>query len=68
MKTKYHESQVEKMYVIEIDGRYLTGFMLGLPQLDSSKFGALKFNSEFEASSFLSQQGYFGSSAVVPAY
>lgn len=56
------------MYVIEIDGRYLTGFMMGMPQLDSTKFSALKFNSEFEASSFLSQQGYFGSSAVVPAY
>ncbi|WP_165964819.1 hypothetical protein [Periweissella cryptocerci] len=56
------------MYVIEINGQYVTGVSFGTPDLTFDKFNALKFNSEFEATTFLTNQSYFGSANVVSAY
>jgi hypothetical protein len=56
------------MYVIEVNGQYLTGLSFGMPQTTFQKFGALKFNSEYEAQQFASSNGMYSGFKVVSAY
>jgi hypothetical protein len=56
------------MFVIELNGQYLTGLSFGLPQTTYEKFGALKFNSEYEAQTLAANNGMYGGYNVVSAY